>query len=102
MSLSYEATGYADFRPESARNPARRTGDDTTVQKTMRALVAGDGSPYEADVLRRLDLTTDGAKWALRRLEATAEIEKTDGRRRVVDPLFAEWIAILNGGTFSS
>jgi hypothetical protein len=98
----WRAARRAALAELDAEFDAQWRGFDTTVQKTMRALVAGDGSPYKADVLRRLDLTTDGAKWALRRLEATAEIEKTDGKRRVVDPLFAEWIAILNGGTFSS
>jgi hypothetical protein len=80
---------------------AQWRGYDTTEQKTMRALVAGDGSPYKADVLRRLDLTTDGAKWALPRLEARAEIERADGKRRIVDPLFADWIEILNNGNLS-
>jgi hypothetical protein len=76
---------------------AQWRGYDTTEQKTMRALVAAGGSPYKADVLRRLDLTTDGVKSALPRLEATAEIERVDRKRLVVDPLFGEWIAILNG-----
>ena len=77
---------------------AQWRGYDTAEQKTMRALVAAAGSPYRAAVLRRLDLTADAVKWALPRLEATAEIEKVDRKRLVVDPLFAEWIAILNAG----
>jgi len=66
-------------------------GYDTTEQKTMRTVVAGDGSPYRS-ALKRLDLTADGVKWALPRLEATAEIEKegAGGKRRVVDALVAE------------
>ena len=78
---------------------AQWRGYDTAEQKTMRALVAAAGSPYRAAVLRRLDLTADAVKWALPRLEATAEIEKVDRKRLVVDPLFAEWIAILNAGS---
>ena len=57
------------------------------------------GSPYRAAVLERLELTADAVKWALPRLEATAEIEKVDRKRLIVDPLFAEWIAILNDGS---
>jgi hypothetical protein len=77
---------------------AQWRGYATSEQRTLRALVAADGSPYKGDVLRRLDLTPDGGKWALPRLEATADVEKVDGKRRVVDPLFAEWIAALNRG----
>jgi hypothetical protein len=77
---------------------AQWRGYATSEQRTLRALVAADGSPYKGDVLRRLDLTPDGVKWALPRLEATADVEKVDGKRRVVDPLFAEWIAALNRG----
>jgi hypothetical protein len=75
---------------------AQWRGYDTTEQRTMRSLVAGAGSPYKADVLRLLDLTRNGVAWALPRLEASADIEKIDGKRVVVDPLFAEWIANLN------
>ena len=76
---------------------AQWRGFNATEQKTLRAVVLGDGSPYRQGVLNRLDLTKDAAKWALPRLESTAELEKvgSDGRRRVVDPLFAEWIAGL-------
>jgi uncharacterized protein len=77
---------------------AQWRGYDTTRQKTMRALVAGHGSPYKADVLRRLDLTPDGVKGVLPRLEATAEIEKDGSKRFVVDPLLVSWIARLDSG----
>ena len=72
---------------------------DTTEQKTLRALAAADGAPYWAAVLQRLDLTADAVKWALPRLEATAEVEKVDRKRLIVDPLFAEWVAILKDGS---
>jgi hypothetical protein len=35
---------------------------------------------------------------ALPRLSATAEIESVDGKHVVVDPLFAEWIELINEG----
>jgi hypothetical protein len=65
----------------------------------MRAVIAGDGSPYRADVLRRLELTKDMVRKAIPRLSATAEIELVDGKHVVVDPLFAEWIELINQGT---
>jgi hypothetical protein len=93
----WHAAHRAALAELDAEFDAQWRGYDTTEQKTMRALVAADGSPYKADVRRRLDLTSDGVKWSLPRLEARADIERIDGKRRVVDPLFAEWIAILNG-----
>src|SRR3954451_10417795 len=77
---------------------AQWRGYDVTEQKTMRAVVGGNGSAYKGSVLKRLDLTSDGAKWALPRLEARADLEKEGSKRRVVDPLFAEWIAAIDGG----
>jgi hypothetical protein len=72
-------------------------GLDTSEQKTLRALVLGDGSPYRGAALRRLELTKDAVRRALPRLAATAEIEqREEGGHAVVDPLFAEWIARLN------
>jgi hypothetical protein len=64
----------------------------------MRAVIAGDGSPYKADVRRRLELTKDMVRKALPRLSATAEIEPVDGKHAVVDPLFAQWIELINEG----
>jgi hypothetical protein len=75
---------------------AQWRGYDVTEQKTMRAVVAGRGSVYTSSVLTRLDLTADAAKWALPRLEARADLEKEGRKRRVVDPLFAEWIAAID------
>jgi uncharacterized protein len=71
-------------------------GLDTSEQKTLRAVIAGRGSPYRGDVLRRLELTKDMVRKALPRLQATAEIETVDGRHALVDPLFAEWLARIN------
>jgi hypothetical protein len=77
---------------------AQWRGFDTSEQKTMRAVIAGEGSPYKGDVLRRLDLTKDMVRKALPRLGATAEIETADGKHAVVDPLFAQWIERVNDG----
>jgi uncharacterized protein len=77
---------------------AQWRGFDTSEQKTMRAVIAGEGSPYRGDVLRRLELTKDMVRKALPRLRATAEIERVHGRHAVVDPLFAQWIERVNEG----
>ena len=75
---------------------AQWRGLDTSEQKTMRAILAGEGSPYRAAVLERLGLTKTMAQKALQRLGARAEVE-VDGRKQVVvDPLFAEWIERLS------
>ena len=89
------AAALAELAPEF---DAQWRGFDTSEQKTMRAIVAGAGSPYKADVRRRLDLTKDMVRKALPRLSATAEIEVVDGKQIVVDPLFAEWIERINQG----
>ena len=95
-------TGRAPTPPRSAElNPefdAQWRGFDTSQQKTMRAVILGDGSPYRAPVLRRLELTKDMVRKALPRLTAPAEIETVDGKHVVVDPLFAEWIERINEG----
>ena len=85
----------AELNPEF---DAQWRGFDTSEQKTMRAVIAGAGSPYKADVLRRLELTKDVVRKALPRLTATAEIEAQDGKHVVVDPLFARWIERINEG----
>ena len=66
---------------------------DTSLQKTLRSLIEGGGSPYRGDVLRRLALTKDMVRKALPRLTGTAMIERHGDRHEIVDPLFAEWIA---------
>ena len=67
----------------------------TTEQKALRAVVAGEGSPYRTRVLEQLDLRKSTARAALNALVATADVEVADGAYAVVDPLFAEWIARL-------
>jgi hypothetical protein len=90
------AAALAELDPEF---DAQWRGFDTSEQKTMRAVIAGEGSPYKGDVLRRLDLTKDMVRKALPRLSATAEIETIEGKHTVVDPLFAQWIERVNAGT---
>jgi uncharacterized protein len=78
---------------------AQWRGFDTSEQKTMRAVIAGGGSPYRAAVLERLALTKTMAQKALQRLGARAELEAEGRKQIVVDPLFAEWIERLNVST---
>src|SRR6187549_2065345 len=59
---------------------AQWRGLDTSEQKTLRAIIAGDGSPYRAAVLERLALSKTSAQKALQRLSSRAEIE-AEGRR---------------------
>ena len=93
--LAAHAAALAELDPEF---DALWRGFDTSQQKTLRAIIAGDGSPYRADTRRRLELTKDMVRKALPRLSATAEIELEAGKQVVVDPLFAEWIALINTG----
>lgn len=88
------AATLAELEPEF---DAQWRGFDTSEQKTMRAIVAGGGSPYRGEVLNRLELTKDRVRRALPRLLATAEIESASDGYRVVDPLLAEWIERLGG-----
>jgi hypothetical protein len=77
---------------------AQWRGFSTTEQRAMRAVIAGDGSPYRQRVLQRLDLDKSGAQRAVRRLNESADLEQDGRRQLVVDPLFAEWIALLDAG----
>jgi uncharacterized protein len=72
---------------------------DAAEKRTLRAVIAGEGSPYRAAVLERLALTKTTAQKALDRLRATAEVESEGGKQVVVDPLLAEWIQRLSAGS---
>jgi uncharacterized protein len=89
------AAALTELTPEF---DAQWRGFDTSQQKTMRAVIAGEGSPYKSGVRQRLELTKDMVRKALPRLNATAEIELVEGKHVVVDPLFAEWIEGINQG----
>jgi hypothetical protein len=89
------ASALAELQPEF---DAQWRGFSTTEQRALRAVIAGDGSPYRQRVLERLGLDKSGAQKAVRRLNASADLEQEGRRQRVVDPLFAEWIALLDSG----
>jgi hypothetical protein len=97
-------TAYAAaLREVEPEFDAQWRGLDVSQQKTLRALLLGDGSPYRSSALRRLELTKDVVRRALPRLAATAEIEERDeGGYSLVDPLFAEWVGRLNDTALSS
>jgi uncharacterized protein len=95
----WHAAHSAALRELNPEFDAQWRGLENSDQKTLRAIVAGDGSPYRGDVRRRLELTKDMVRRALPRLTATAEIETVEGRHVVVDPLFAEWIERVNRGS---
>ena len=81
----------------NAEFDAQWRGLDTSEQKTIRAIIAGQGSPYKADVLRHLEVTKDMVRKAVPRLLAGAEIETAENKHLVViDPLFAEWVSRIN------
>jgi uncharacterized protein len=91
---SAHAAAMRELEPEF---DAQWRGLDPSEQRTLRAVVLGDGSPYRTAALRRLDLTKDVVRRALPRLAARAEIEaRGAGGHTIVDPLFAEWVGRLN------
>src|SRR5215470_4358284 len=89
------ASALLELQPEF---DARWRGFSVTEQKALRAVIAGDGSPYRTRVLARLALEKPTAQAAIDRLSAGAEIELDDGKQRVIDPLFAQWIARVDSG----
>jgi hypothetical protein len=91
------ASALAELQPQF---DAQWRGYSTTEQRVLRAVIAGDGSPYRRHVLDRLGLDKSAAQKAVRRLDASADLEQDGRRQRVVDPLFAEWIARLDTGDF--
>jgi hypothetical protein len=69
-------------------------------QKALRSISAGEGSAYRESILRRLELDKSTARSAVQRLLDSADIEAAGaGKYRIVDPLYAEWIARLDAGT---
>ena len=89
---SWEAAHAAALAELEAEFDAHWRGLDLAEQKTLRAIVAGEGSVYRERVLQRLELSKATAQSALARLHATAEVEREGSRQEIVDPLFAEWI----------
>jgi len=89
---NWEAAHAAALAELEAEFEARWRGFDLAEQKTLRAVIAGGGSPYRDGVLRLLDLGKPTAQSALKRLHAGADVERDGTKQVVVDPLFAEWI----------
>jgi uncharacterized protein len=89
------ASALEELRPQF---DAQWRGYSTTEQRALRAVIAGEGSPYRQRVLERLGLDKSAAQKAIGRLNAGADLEQEGRRQRVVDPLFAEWIALLDSG----
>jgi hypothetical protein len=75
-----------------AEYDAHWRGLTTSEQKTLRAVIDGRGSPYTQVVLQQLSLSKTVVQKALPRLAGRGDVELEDGRQRLVDPLFAEWI----------
>jgi hypothetical protein len=87
------AASLAELQPEFDAHWRRLS---TNAQKALRAVVTGDGSPFQRRVLEQLDLHKSTARAALQALVANATIEQDAENYALVDPLFAEWIAGLS------
>ena len=89
---SAHAAALSELRPEFDANWRRLS---TNAQKTLRAVGAGAGSPFQRRVLEQLDLAKSTARASLNALVSSATVEQKREEYVVVDPLFAEWIASL-------
>ena len=89
---STRAAALAELQPEFDANWRRHS---TNEQKALRAVVGGDGSPFQRRVLEQLDIPKSTARAALGALRANATVEQRGEEYALVDPLFAEWIAGL-------
>ena len=92
----WERARAASFAELDAEFDAHWRSFELSEQKTIRAVVAGGGSPYRTAELEQLQLSKATAQNALRRLVSQAEVEQEDGEYRIVDPLFGEWVGILS------
>ena len=84
------AAALAELQPEFDANWRRLP---TNAQKALRAVVAGEGSPFQKTVLEQLALAKSTARAALGSLVAGATVEQRGDEYVVIDPLFAEWIS---------
>jgi hypothetical protein len=87
------AASLAELQPEFDAHWRRLS---TNAQKALRAVVTGDGSPFQRRVLEQLDLHKSTARAALQALVTNATVEQDAETYALVDPLFAEWIAGLS------
>ena len=89
------STTMVELRPEFEAHWQRFT---QVEQKSLRAIVEGQGATLRAHVLARLDADKSSVSRALKRLESAGEVEVIDGRTVLVDPLFALWLERLSSG----
>jgi hypothetical protein len=82
----------AELQPEFDAHWRRLS---TNEQRALRAVVAGEGSPFQQRVLERLELKKSTARASLNALVADATVEVGEDGYALVDPLFAEWVAGL-------
>ena len=87
------AASLTELQPEFDAHWRRLS---TNAQKALRAVVTGDGSPFQRRVLEQLDLHKSTARAALQALVTNATVEQDAETYALVDPLFAEWIAGLS------
>jgi uncharacterized protein len=90
------ASALAELQPEFDANWRRLP---TSGQKALRAIVVGEGSPFQRRVLEQLDLPKSTARAALQSLVANATVEQKADDYVIIDPLFAEWIGSLRAST---
>ena len=89
------STTMVELRPEFEAHWQRFT---QVEQKSLRAIVEGQGATLRTHVLARLDADKSSVSRALKRLESAGEVEVIDGRTVLVDPLFALWLDRLSSG----
>jgi uncharacterized protein len=89
------STTMVELRPEFEAHWQRFT---QVEQKSLRAIVEGQGATLRTHVLARLDADKSSVSRALKRLESAGEVEAIDGRTVLVDPLFALWLERLSLG----
>ncbi|MFL5947463.1 MAG: AAA family ATPase [Gaiellaceae bacterium] len=82
----------AELQPEFDAHWRRLS---TSAQRALRAVVGGEGSPFQQRVLEQLDLRKSTARAALQALVGNATVEQEAELYVLIDPLFAEWIANL-------
>jgi uncharacterized protein len=83
--------------PQRAIQLAHWRSLDTSEQKALRAVIAGEGSPLRVGVLERLDAEKTTIYNALQRLARTADVAREGRGWQIVDPLFEAWITGLAG-----
>jgi len=82
----------AELQPEFDAHWRRLS---VSEQRAVRAVVAGDGAPFQQRVLDQLGLKKSTAQGSLKSLVEGATVELREGGYALVDPLFAEWIGNL-------